>query len=86
MAASVNEGTVAATAGSLMITRPQTNQGTIHVAAGRSMEITGDLDLGTSGTFKLDVGGPASGQFGHVSVTGRVNLGRYLRYRPGQRI
>ena len=71
----LNEGTVAATAGSLMITRPQANQGTIHVAAGRSLEITGDLDLGASGTFQLGVGGPASGQYGSVSVSGRVNLG-----------
>ena len=71
----VNEGTVAATAGTLLITRPQTNQGTIHVAAGRSLEITGDLDLGAAGTVKLEIGGTSNGQFGSISVSGRVHLG-----------
>ncbi len=71
----LNEGTVAATAGTLLITRPQANQGTIHVAAGRSLEITGDLDLGAAGTVKLEIGGTSNGEFGSISVSGGVHLG-----------
>jgi hypothetical protein len=75
-----NTGTLRAAAGTLSFAPAGvgvgafTNAGTISIATGATVAVTGNLALGPSSTLSVELAGTAPGQFGVLTATGTVTL------------
>jgi hypothetical protein len=56
-----------------------TNDGTVIIAAGMILRVTGDYTQSMSGTLDVQLGGTASGQFGRLTVYGTASLAGTLQ-------
>jgi hypothetical protein len=69
-----NAGTVIVDAGTLLLTAPGTNTGTITIAAGAILSISGNFTEAGSGSLTVDIGGTGTNQFGQITVSGTAAL------------
>jgi hypothetical protein len=69
-----NAGTVNVNAGTLGLTSPGTNNGAITAAAGATLNISGNFSQAAAGSLTVQIGGTASTQFGHITITGSATL------------
>jgi hypothetical protein len=69
-----NAGTVNVNAGTLTLANPGANSGLFAVAPGATLNITGNFTQTAAGSITLQIGGTATNQFGHVTVSGTATL------------
>ncbi len=73
-----NAGVLRASQGNLVTRGPWSNDGTIEIGAGRTLNASSGFTQGSAGELALDFAGTASSDFGKVAVTGAVQLGGTL--------
>jgi hypothetical protein len=69
-----NSGTVTINTGTLNLTNPSANSGSITVAPGALVSITGNFTEGATGVLTVQVGGTATSQFGRITVSSAATL------------
>jgi hypothetical protein len=69
-----NAGIVNVNAGTLNLANSGANSGMFAVAAGATLNITGNFTQTAAGSITVQLGGTASDQFSHISVSGTATL------------